>query len=572
MARRPKSGRTAVSRLFRPRVLRLEDRTVPTAGALDPTFGTGGKVNFNFSFTDAVGDMALQSTGKIIVGGTTTTSSPEDFALARFNTNGTPDTSFGTGGRVQTDVGGPSDHLAAIAIQSDDKIIAAGSSANGQLGLVRYLANGGLDPSFGTGGIVAINYTDPINTASVALQPDGKIITAGGEVVGFNTYMSLTRFNVDGSLDTTFGTGGRFRSTVVGSASNVVLQPDGSMVMGGYSGSMSGSFNWAVARVLPTGMPDLAFGSNGAVTTTFSGFGNGDVRGLALQPDGRIVAAGQFSLNTNSQDIGAIVRYNPNGTLDKLWDGDGLVTVPRPGYETFEDVKIQPDGRIVAGGLIGNGGPSDTLLARFNNDGSLDATFGTAGLVTTDMAPGDHDQASIVLLQPDGKILTAGNNSGSDSNWLLGRYLPGDSILVSPRTGLTTTEAGASATFSVVLAQMPTDTVTIPLTMSVPGEGSLSAASLTFTPANALTPQTVTITGVDDPYDDGDISYMVQVGGTASTDADFNGVRGAGVVVTNLNNDHAGITVTPTSGLVTTETAGPPAQFTVVLNCARRAT
>lgn len=82
-----------------------------------------------------------------------------------------------------------------------------------------------------------------------------------------------------------------------------------------------------------------------------------------------------------------------------------------------------------------------------------------------------------------------------------------------------------------------------------------------------MTPQTVTITGVDDPYDDGDISYMVQVGGTASTDADFNGVRGAGVVVTNLNNDHAGITVTPTSGLVTTETAGPPAQFTVVLNC-----
>ena len=137
-------------------------------------------------------------------------------------------------------------------------------------------------------------------------------------------------------------------------------------------------------------------------------------------------------------------------------------------------------------------------------------------------------------------------------------------ITVTPIPG-STTEAGGTATFTVVLTSQPTADVTVGLSSSDTTEGTVSPASLTFTSLNWNTPQTVTVTGVDDVLDDGDVAYTIVTAAATSTDAVYNGINAADVAVTNTDNDAAGITVTPTSGLTTTE-AGGTATFTVVLD------
>src|SRR4029077_14930145 len=138
-------------------------------------------------------------------------------------------------------------------------------------------------------------------------------------------------------------------------------------------------------------------------------------------------------------------------------------------------------------------------------------------------------------------------------------------IMVSPTFGLTTTESGGTATFTVVLNSQPTANVTIGLTSTNTSEGTVNPASVTFTTANWNTPQTVTVTGVDDFRDDGDIGYLIITAPAASGDGKYNAFNASDVSVTNTDNDTAGINVTPTSGLVTTE-AGGTATFTIVLN------
>src|SRR5262249_7216087 len=163
-------------------------------------------------------------------------------------------------------------------------------------------------------------------------------------------------------------------------------------------------------------------------------------------------------------------------------------------------VRLQPDGRIVAAGWA-LAGPSSALVARVNRDGSPDLTFGANGKTVTDLAAAANDEFRALAFDPDGRIVAAGTTNfggAADSDFAVARYLPGASVLVSPQTRLATTEAGGTAQFSVMLSQVPAADVTISLTPSVAGEGAPSAASLTFTPADALTPQTVTVTGLDD--------------------------------------------------------------------------
>src|SRR5947199_4316710 len=200
-------------------------------GDLDPTFGTEGKVLTDFDHsTDIANAVAVQPDGKLVVVGTTYTNndfSGEDFAAARYNSNGTLDLTFGIGGKVQTDFPGLAAVASSVLIQPDGKIVVAGGAFPlftflGNFEVVRYNSNGSLDTSFGNGGIVTTNFPEGSYASSVALQADGKIIAAGTVFVDFiigeasNTDFALARYNQDGTPDATFGNGGQVSTDFVG--------------------------------------------------------------------------------------------------------------------------------------------------------------------------------------------------------------------------------------------------------------------------------------------------------------------------------------------------------------------
>ena len=294
--------------------------TVSTlSGSLDTGFGKSGIVTTSIgSGDDAAHALGIQSDGKIVVAGNSSNSnsSKNDFALARYNTDGSLDTGFGTGGIITTSIGSINDAASALGIQSDGKIVAAGSSYNGSkydFALARYNANGTLDTGFGTGGIVTTSIGSNNDYANALIQSDGRIVVAGRSFnSSSNKYdFALVRYNANGTLDTTFGTGG-IVTTPIGSdwdyAYALGIQPsDGKIVAAGSSNSGS-NYDFALVRYNTDGSLDTGFGTGGIVTTPI---GSSDDYALALgiQSDGRIVAAG-YSYNGSNYDF-ALVRYLP---------------------------------------------------------------------------------------------------------------------------------------------------------------------------------------------------------------------------------------------------------------------
>ncbi|AEV16768.1 hypothetical protein TCCBUS3UF1_17270 [Thermus sp. CCB_US3_UF1] len=391
-------------------------------GELDPTFGSGGKVTTDLgSSFDGAHALVLQPDGKLVAAGYSSNAlGLADFALVRYNPDGSLDTSFGSGGKVTTEVVQGDDKAYALVLQPDGKLVAAGYSSEGlgDFALVRYNPDGSLDPSFGTGGKVTTNFHFDVAHALV-LQPDGKLVAAGWSQIGSNSYFALVRYNPDGTLDTSFGNGGKV-TTEVGSSSDganaLVLQPDGKLVAAGYSRNAAGDYDVAMVRYNPDGSLDTSFGSRGKVITpVFSTFGSA----LVLQPDGKLVAAG-FSTNSAGNDDFALVRYNPDGSLDRSFGTGGKVTtdlgLPR---DIVHSLVLQPDGRLVAAGSSNN----DFALVRYNPDGSLDPSFGIGGKVTTAVGS-SYDIAHALVLQPDGRLVAAGRsrNASGNSDFALVRY------------------------------------------------------------------------------------------------------------------------------------------------------
>jgi uncharacterized delta-60 repeat protein len=316
----------------RPALEPLEDRTVLSAGALDPTFGTGGKVVFDLpgSSRSTLTDIALQPDGKIIaVGGINDFSQAQDFAVVRFNPDGSRDTSFGSGGLVTTDFGANtrSDQARAVAVQSDGKIVVGGEAQSDtfspRFALARYNPDGSLDATFGIGGKVITDPPGDNNLWDIALQADGKVVAAGS-----NGNFQLARYNPDGSLDASFGgtgvvtTGGLLGNG--GFALSVAVQADGKIVAAGQTANGTN----ALAR----------YNADGALDATFNGDGNGDgiilasfdlrrgeqIQGIVLQPDGKIVGTGVVNSPNGTSDLG-VVRLNPDGSPDTSFDGDGKI-------------------------------------------------------------------------------------------------------------------------------------------------------------------------------------------------------------------------------------------------------
>jgi uncharacterized delta-60 repeat protein len=416
---------------------------IAAPGGLDPTFGGGdGEVVTDLGGSDSASDVALQSDGKIVVVGR---SREAGMILARYNADGSPDTSFGGGDGLV--VGG--DGSGPVRIEPSGKIVVAGTKviSEGEQGedrqygavLRRFNADGSIDTTFGGGtGQVTTDFgtaevDDPL---TAEFQPDGKLIVAGQaytseEIPGFGQVPSadfvVGCFNADGSVDTTFGGGTGVVQTDFGGhdqAYAITVQSDGKIVVGGTS-----SADYALARYNADGTLDTSFGGGTGKVVTDPGANGEFIFALSMQTDGKIVAVGAQVHNL------AILRYNADGTLDTTFGGgDGFTTSEAdqggewPGYTGAEAnaVAVEPDGRIlVAGGLYNLYEPATALfVSRYNPNGALDHSYGNGGKVVTPFGAGSSFGTEIddIALQPDGSLLAAGGTGGPNYDVALVRY------------------------------------------------------------------------------------------------------------------------------------------------------
>ncbi|MBV9240818.1 MAG: hypothetical protein JO314_02320 [Acidobacteria bacterium] len=329
--------------------------------------------------------MAIQpSDGKIVVAGYDTNSGGRnEFALARYNTDGSLDNLFGTGGVVTTAVGSVANIPSAMAIQPDGKIVVTGFDTNAgnrdEFLTARYNTDGGLDSNFGAGGVVSTPIGSVINRASAILvQPvDSKIVVAGFDRnAGNRDEFALVRYNADGSLDSSFGSGGVV-TTGIGSIANtaysIAIQSDNKILAAGYDINSGGRDEFAIARYNPTGSLDGTFGSGGIVTTGIGSFGN-RAFAIGVQSDSKIVTAG-YASNGLNLDF-ALSRYSSTGQLDKTFGVNGLTTTDMIGSDQALAMKIQTDGKIIAGGVAG----PYFAFARYNGIGGSTAVSPVTGL------------------------------------------------------------------------------------------------------------------------------------------------------------------------------------------------
>jgi uncharacterized delta-60 repeat protein len=406
-------------------------------GSLDLTFGTLGKVTTDFgSSNDIASSVAIQSDGKMVVAGYShIIGVTYDFAVVRYNTDGSLDTSFGTLGKVTTDFGSLDDFAYSVVIQSDGKIVVAGgydSGANYDFAVVRYNTNGSLDTSFGTLGKVTTDFGSFHDQAnSVAIQSDGKIVLAGysNNNGGIDDFAAV-RYNTNGSLDTSFGTMGKVITDFGSSrdtANSVAIQSDGKIVLAGYSTVGGNTYDFAVVRYNTNGSLDTSFDSDGKVTTDF-GVSQDIAHSVAIQSNGKIVVTGFNNFGgTNTNDF-AVVRYNTNGSLDTSFGTLGKVTTD---FGSSNDVPtslaIQSDGKIVVAGSssYNNSVNTDFVVVRYNTNGSLDTSFDFDGKVTTDFGS-RNDGARSLAIQSDGKIVVTGITTtiGSSLDFAVVRYNP----------------------------------------------------------------------------------------------------------------------------------------------------
>jgi uncharacterized delta-60 repeat protein len=334
------------------------------------------------------------------------------------------DPTFGTGGKLTGTFGG---EATAVALAPDGRIVVAGW-ADQKFAVARYSPNGSLDATFDGDGKLTTAVGTEDQAWALVHQPDGKIVTAGYSSNGTNYDFALVRYNANGALDTTFDADGIVR-TAIGTgddeAYGLALQPDGKIVAAGRSRHASGAYYLAAARYNPDGSLDTTFGGSPGPGWVTVGIGPGDAAafGVKLQPDGKIVAAGSASNGTN-YDV-AVVRLLSDGSLDASW-----TTPIGASDEEAYALTLQADGKIVAAGYSSNGTNNDFALVRYNVNGSLDSTFDSDGKVTTDVATRD-DEAWTLAVQPDGKLVATGHAltwTGSAHDYALARYAPDGSL------------------------------------------------------------------------------------------------------------------------------------------------
>lgn len=313
--------------------------------------------------------------------------------------------------------------------------------------LVSAQISGTLDSTFGTNGrVVTTRFTPYANIAqSLAIQPDGKILVGGSSIgtgVLDTTTMLLVRLKTDGTRDNSFGDNGKV-TTKFGASSGVInavkMQNDGKIVVGGTSNA-----GFSMVRYLSNGALDVSFGSDGKVTTSIASSQSASIKAIAIQPDGKIIVAGDYTdyaQNTQANGI-ALVRYTANGTLDGSFNGTGILKIVAP-FNSVRSVLLQENNKIIVCGLFNTFTPStsDMVLRQFNTDGSTDAAFGVNGIVTVKNFVASAAKGS------NGKIVVAGaDRTTSDHAFKLCRINENGTLDNDFGTnGMTTTAIGMTS-------------------------------------------------------------------------------------------------------------------------------
>jgi uncharacterized delta-60 repeat protein len=375
----------------------LEDRTLLNAGMLDPAFGTAGRVITPVANSTGVIGLVLQPDGKLVAGG----DSGANLVLERYNSEGTADPTFGSGGQVNANLGLG---VAGLALQPDGKILVAGTGGdflhNLHIVVARFLADGTLDSTFGSAGEVTLG--SGLQGGLITVQADGKIVVAGMTLSMGTTIQSLVvaRLNANGTTDAAFGSNGLASTFING---DVVPIPHGLGIEPN-------------GRIVVTTTSELVgFASNGSLD---AGFGVGgiakipqgaSISGLTILKDGRIVAVGS-GVGANGTNDFAILRFFANGNLDNSFGTNGETLTDFGQAESANAVAVQPDGRYVAAGETGLADVISFALVRYNPNGSLDTTFGNGGEAIA--FPTTVSSAHQVLVQPDGRAVAAGDASG----------------------------------------------------------------------------------------------------------------------------------------------------------------
>ena len=416
---------------------------LPVAAAaqcpLDPGFGAGGVVRTDLGVSANLVGIALLPDGRIVAAG-----NAGGIALARYLPDGSLDPSFGTGGLVTGVAGSATD----VGVQSDGGIVVVGSSVlsgASEMTVFRFDSTGALDPAFGTGGI---SVTPPpgsfngSNLVAVAIQADDRIVAVGSccNSPFQNPDQWMVRYDTTGTPDVTFN-GGGFRG--IGSSGtrglyDVIVQADGKLVTVGWGGGLTSGSAYAW-RVNPDGSTDCGFNCVSPCTCGGSlseNFGSpGFVRFWTVGQQ----PDGKLVMTASADSVGyGAARTTTAGLLDPSFGTGGLVTgVSATGYE----IAIQPDGKHVVGG------GANYRLTRFLADGSLDTGFGSGGSVTAPVA----GSTAGLALQGDGKLIAAGTNGG---DFELVRYLPagsGGASLTGSQDTLSLT-AGGGPTWTLCTA------------------------------------------------------------------------------------------------------------------------
>lgn len=381
----------------------LENRALLSAGETDVAFGSAGFAAADFaSLDDRAGAAAVTADGKVLVVGR----SQGRLAMARFNADGTPDAGFGTSGKVLKAFGAPG-RFDEVAIGPGGRIVILGQ-VGGRYVLIRYNADGSLDRAFGRNGRIETGLAArKRHAAAILAQPRGRVLCA----LSVNRATVLCRYNSDGTLDGSFGAGGQ---TIIADAAvdDMAVQTDGRIIVGG---QMTGDFY--LARFTSRGRPDRTFGGDGHVTTRFQPprFIS-EIHKLAVLSDGRILAAG-------SAQALAVARYLPDGRLDHIFGTDAgfTRTLAEGNPEVFRGLAIQANGRIVAAGvtrrtLAPPDGPAvnDAIIVRYSRNGLLDGRFSNGGRRYTKLGHtvGADDDVVGCFIAPDGDILVAGTHNG----------------------------------------------------------------------------------------------------------------------------------------------------------------
>jgi len=405
---------------------------------LDLSFGTGGKVLSAVGKNSVIYSVALQADSKIIaVGQGMSATGQTAMAVLRYLPDGKLDTSFGSAKNGMVTATVKTGTLANdVALQSDGKIvIVAQELANtGEFIVARLLNDGNFDPSFaGTGKVFTpmAPLGKPAYANALLIQPDGKIVVAGSsESSATNLDITLVRYNQDGNLDPNFGMGGKVVTSLSAGrdeAQDVIMQSDGKIVVGGKS--FNGKYDdFALVRYHSNGTLDNTFGINGVVILPADSNG-GMIHSLALQADGRILAAGMSHNGVNENF--AAVRLLQNGSLDNSFAGTGKMVISFGAVDsTAYSVAMQSNGNILLSGY-GDKSPGMSLfaLARLLPDGTPDALFGSNGKILTEISPPNLESAAQLVVQNDGRILVAGSSSRSstESQFALVRYM-GDPV------------------------------------------------------------------------------------------------------------------------------------------------